>query len=280
MSTEKEAHPSSLYRGIGIDGCPAGWIAVVIEASAEATEFQKIHSAVYPAITDLWADLKPNPDYDHVLIDIPIGLPEGAAGQLNTIEDRQCDRDCRKLLPKSRKSSVFPVPVRQALRAENPSAANFSITGRKLSRQSIHILPKISEVDDFIAQRLKEQLPVAGLIEESHPELVFLHLNRDTEEAPLHRKKQLEGQRERLRILQGSGFSQTQMELQFALFLRKHVAKDDLLDAAALAVAAHRIASQTATPQYVTKGSDAQYDYEGNVQMNIVYVRSWQAPGI
>ncbi|MCQ4088363.1 DUF429 domain-containing protein [Saccharibacillus sp. JS10] len=280
MSKEKEAHPSPLYRGIGIDGCPAGWIAALIEASAEATEFQRIRSAVYPTITDLWADLNPNPDYDHVLIDIPIGLPEGIAGKLNSVEDRKCDRDCRKLLPKSRKSSVFPVPVRQALRAEDPSAINFSVTGRKLSRQSIHILPKISEVDDFIAQRLKRQLPVAGFIEESHPELVFLNLNTGIEEVPLYRKKEAEGQRERLRILQASGLSQTQMEQQFTLFLRKHVAKDDLLDAAALAVAAHRIASNSAEPRYVTKSSETQYDYEGSVQMNIVYVRSWQAPGI
>lgn len=260
-----------IYRGIGIDGCPGGWVAVVIEGTPDTEQLRSPYAAVYAALSDLWRDLSPNERHDRVLIDIPIGLPEGKAGVSNTVEDRNCDRDCRKLLPKRRKSSVFPVPARQALDAEDPSGANAAATGRKLSRQTINILPKIRETDDFLAARLRQGLPVAGFIEESHPELVFLRLNAKPEEAPVHGKKEAQGQLERLEILHEAGLPRTETEKWFALFARKQTSKDDLLDAAALAVAAHRILSGRTTARYVTGNERRQFDYDGRLEMNIVY---------
>ncbi|MEJ8303411.1 DUF429 domain-containing protein [Saccharibacillus sacchari] len=267
----KQQTSDVIYRGIGVDGCPGGWIAVVIEGMPGTEQLRSPYVAVYPNLSELWRYLSPNAQLDRVLIDIPIGLPEGNAGVLNEVEDRNCDRDCRKLLPKRRKSSVFPVPARQALDAEDPSAANAAATGRKLSRQTLNILPKIRETDDFLAARLRQDLPVAGFIEESHPELAFLRLNAKLDEAPLHGKKEAEGQLERLDILHEAGVSRAEIEKGFDLFSRKQMAKDDLLDAAALAVMAHRIVSGRTSAKYVTRNERRQFDYDGRLEMNIVY---------
>ncbi|WP_051507359.1 DUF429 domain-containing protein [Saccharibacillus sacchari] len=265
-------YSDAVYRGIGIDSCPGGWAAVVLEALPEEGRLQICQAAVYPTLSALWEDLSPNPLSDRILIDIPIGLAEGANGVQNRVADRNCDRDCRKLLPKRRKSSVFPVPARQALHAEDPSSANAQATGRKLSRQTINILPKIRETDDFLAARLNKGLPVSGFIEESHPELVFLRLNDNADEAPLYGKKEAEGQRERSGILHRAGLPNAETEKLFTLFARKQAAKDDLLDAAALAVAAYRIVSGRSPVKHVTEGERRQFDYEGRLEMNIVYV--------
>jgi predicted RNase H-like nuclease len=82
---------------VGIDGCKAGWFAVII-SSRQSWAFN-----VYDDITQLWNKLK---DAELLLIDIPIGLLEdGEAG-------RTCDIMARKILGRPRASSVFPPPVR------------------------------------------------------------------------------------------------------------------------------------------------------------------------
>lgn len=270
------ARPARRYRGIGVDGCPGGWIAVVLEESgkpyAQTSGQPKLTAAVYPDISSLWEALEPLASRDLVLIDMPIGLPEGADGIRNRVEDRNCDRDCRKLLPKRRKSSVFPVPARQALRSSDPSAANAAATRRKLSSQSLNILPKIRELDDFIAKRLKTEaydtfaLPLA----ESHPEVAFMRLNAG--EAPLEGKKTAEGLAERFAILEQAGIEQAELERLTTLFPRKQAARDDLLDAAALAISALRIVSGRSPARYVTEDGRRQFDYDGRLEMNIVYI--------
>ncbi|OWA33442.1 hypothetical protein B9G55_22520 [Saccharibacillus sp. O16] len=285
---------SDSYRGIGVDGCPGGWAAVVIEgtkkiglsgtgcgngqaraAHSDASECEwaeaetvRVTSAVYPNIASLWSALQPDPAHDLLLIDMPIGLPEGADGLRNSVCDRRCDRDCRKLLPRSRKSSVFPVPARQALRAASPSAANQAVTGRKLSCQSLNLLPKIRELDDFIAARLAGGDPLPLL--ESHPEVAFLRLNG--EQAPLHGKKTAEGLAERLDILEQTGIDRMTLKQLLEHFPRKQAARDDLLDAAALALTAQRIRSGRSPARYVTEGTQRQFDYSGRLEMNIVYI--------
>ncbi|NGZ77002.1 DUF429 domain-containing protein [Saccharibacillus alkalitolerans] len=257
-------------RGIGIDGCPGGWAVVSVESAGGDTEVLTLNTAVHPDISSLWAALEPNPALDRMLIDMPIGLAEGADGVRNRAADRHCDRDCRKLLPPRRKSSVFPVPARQALYADGPSAANLAAIGRKLSRQSLNILPKIRELDEFVAEALESGLPVPAVLAECHPELCFLRLNGG--EAPPHGKKEAEGLSERLGILAEAGIPREQLERLLDLFPRKQAARDDLLDAAALALTAYRISSGQSPARYVTEGERRQYDYGGRLEMNIVYV--------
>lgn len=268
-----DARSTRIRRGIGVDGCPGGWIVIIIqEHQAEAIPKFEITTAIYPDIRSLWDALKPHPVDDLVLIDMPIGLPEGKDGIRNQVEDRHCDRDCRKLLPRRRKSSVFPVPARQSLNSDDPSATNAIATGRKLSSQSLNILPKIRELDDFIASTLEKEpdseaiLPLA----ESHPEVAFMRLNE--REAPLYGKKTAEGLNERIDILEHAGIGRTELHRLLNLFPRKQAARDDLLDAAALAVIAQRIVSGHSPVKYVTEGERRQYDYNGRIAMNIVYI--------
>ncbi|OWR29908.1 hypothetical protein CDO73_12560 [Saccharibacillus sp. O23] len=266
--------PARGYRGIGVDGCPGGWIAVVLEESGnpQTGGRPELTAGVYPDISSLWEALKPLASRDLVLIDMPIGLPEGADGIRNRVEDRNCDRDCRKLLPKRRKSSVFPVPARQALRSDDPSAANAAATERKLSSQSLNILPKIRELDDFIAQHLtpEESGAFALPLAESHPEVAFMRLNAG--EAPLHGKKTAEGLAERFAILEQAGIKQAESERLTTLFPRKQAACDDLLDAAALAISALRIVSGRSPARRVTEDGRRQFDYDGRLEMNIVHL--------
>src|SRR5262245_48882967 len=94
--------PKSVERGVvvGVDGCPAGWVCLQVDLQSRITTIrivaklsELIHSEPLPQL---------------IAIDIPIGLPLSGA--------RACDVVARRLLG-PRRSSVFPAPVRAALRA-------------------------------------------------------------------------------------------------------------------------------------------------------------------
>jgi predicted RNase H-like nuclease len=88
-------------RHIRVDGCKAGWIAV----SKDEGEL------TYRIATTASELLRAFPDAERVLIDVPIGLP------WRNEPIRPCDRLARSILG-DRRSSVFPVPCRTAVRAE------------------------------------------------------------------------------------------------------------------------------------------------------------------
>ncbi|REE86134.1 putative RNase H-like nuclease [Paenibacillus taihuensis] len=252
-------------RGIGIDGCRSGWAAVVIEDSLETAKL-----VLAANITGLWSQLQPSSrEDDLVFIDMPIGLPEGEHGNNNTHSARRSDADCRKLLPAKRKSSVFNTPTRQATYSDTPSETNFAIVQKKLSKQSENIIPKIREVDLFIQANLQKggnQQPIE-LIEESHPELNFQRFNANTPLA--HNKKTKEGIAERVEILQHAGIPASAIESMLDGARANAVAKDDILDAAVLALAAYSIASGIRTKLKVSPSE--QYDHAGVLEMNISY---------
>ena len=59
-------------KGIGVDGCPAGWVmATVMNGAAEPVE-------VYASISELYAAAKSKASV--ILLDMPIGLSEGNVG--------------------------------------------------------------------------------------------------------------------------------------------------------------------------------------------------------
>ena len=90
---------------IGVDGCSSGWFSVGFDS------FGGYELKVFPAFSEL-VDYYRNAKL--VLIDIPIGLPEGSGG-------RECDAKARKVLG-DRRSSVFSAPTRQTVQkvAETP----------------------------------------------------------------------------------------------------------------------------------------------------------------
>ena len=142
-------------RHIGVDGCKAGWIAV----SKDGDEL------TYRIANTVCELLSAFPIAERVLIDVPIGLP------WRDEPIRPCDRLARSILG-DRRSSVFPVPCRTAVRAEALGVArelNRGELGRSLSEQSWGICRKIREVDDLLLGK-----PGPGAeVPEVHPEICF-----------------------------------------------------------------------------------------------------------
>jgi len=168
------------YKCVGVDGTKNGWIAVCIQGGIATVE-------MFASIGDLCAKYL---DADSVIIDIPIGLPESLA-------DTRPDSELRKRL-KSKASSVFSTPCRQAVYIEGKQGAkekNKNVLGKSLSEQSLAICGKIKEVDEF----LLENESWRNRLVESHPEYVFMALNAGT---PIYEKKRTkDGLGARLSIL-------------------------------------------------------------------------------
>lgn len=161
---------------------------------------------------------------NRIWIDIPAGLASATT-------KREVDRSLRRELgPKS--SSVFTPPIREALEAKTKAEAksiNKKITGKSLSEQTLNITPKIAELDQFIQNN-----PTADICE-SHPEYGFKILNHGKDLTT--KKGKPEGFEQRLNLLN------THLHKSRALIdsilraeRRKDVKKDDILDAACLAV--------------------------------------------
>jgi predicted RNase H-like nuclease len=203
---------------IGIDGCRGGWLYAAIRGRAI---IEIVFSESLPSICERL------PNATLFLVDIPIGLTQK--------QPRVCDVNARQFLKPQSGSCVFPPPCRQALRANSypeASAVNQAVTGKKISRQTWRILPKIREVDDF----LRTSPPSRKILRESHPEVCF----RAFTKKPLgFSKKTPEGILERLAILNPYLVDIERWVLQsFVRHRRIGVAIDDILDALVLAVTA------------------------------------------
>jgi predicted RNase H-like nuclease len=201
---------------VGVDGGKAGWVAIAIDARGN---FGHSVERSFGALVDSYhgASL--------ILVDIPIGLPDGP-------DERACDRSARKYLGKPRSSSVFPVPCRDALSAGDPTAANERATGRRLTLQTLAILDKIREVDAFLRSGDRRDR-----VRETHPEVCFCALNEGR--AMRHHKSSSEGIAEREAILRRvfPASSDVIGEL-LAAHPRRGLGHDDILDALVAAVTA------------------------------------------
>ena len=210
---------------IGVYGCPAGWFSVGFDRCG-GYEVEVFTS--FGELVDHYADAR------LVLVDIPIGLPEGP-------ERRECDSLARKLLGR-RGSSVFPSPTRQTVEhaAANPKdyrgalAVERRFAGKGISRQAFAISPKIAEVDAVMRSRDADASPG---IREVHPELCFWSLN---DRQPMRfSKKRSSGVAERLEVLEIlEPRSQEIYEGAGSEFRRKIVGRDDIVDALVAALAA------------------------------------------
>lgn len=202
-------------RFIGVDGCKGGWIGAVIEdRSLEVKRYDSILQLV-----------EAYPVFDGFLVDMAIGLQESA-------EDIRPDDAARKMLV-SRASTVFPVPARQAVYAdgkERQKKANIAVLGKSLAKQSIAIIPKIRELDEF----LNEHTEYKNVICESHPELCFARLKG---EVLISRKKEFPGFSERVHIL-SEYLGRENLEGLWNKAKELRCNPDDVIDAVCLAVAA------------------------------------------
>ncbi len=207
---------------VGVDGCKYGWF--FFQFGGQVPTF-----GVIPRLRVLLDSL---PDASVVLIDIPIGLREADDGA------RLCDAAARNVLKPTKASSVFPAPARQAVYAssyEQASALNKRVLGKKLSKQSWAITPKIREIDELLLGSPRAR----SMVREAHPEVCFWGMNG----APtLFSKKTRDGFKERLDVL--SARYPAAADVVAKAFLEHggfDAARDDILDALVAALCAERI---------------------------------------
>jgi predicted RNase H-like nuclease len=195
---------------VGVDIFRNGWVAVELVSGKVA----RAHVAEH--IGGIVAEFS---DSQVICIDIPIGLVAGGY--------RDCDKQARARLVGRAKSSVFPVAPREVVEIDDYAAAcerARALLGKALSKQSFGLHKRILEVDAVAAD---------PRIYEVHPELIFARFAGE----PLPSKKSWAGMKARLDVLAGVG-----IEIPSDLGVASAVPPDDILDAAASAVAAERIA--------------------------------------
>lgn len=210
----------------GVDGIKDGWIAAILREDG-STEVQTFHTFQSLVNTTLAT----------IVIDIPIGLPDYGA--------RACDQEARTCLGQSRRSSVFPAPIRSMLAAhdwEDACRIRWNREGKKCSKQVAAILHKIREVDSAMTGDLQKR------IREGHPEVSFFMMNHARPMA--YKKKTMLGKSERLALLVPF-FPDIENNLQFkprALWV-------DILDAYSCLWTAKRIASNKSKsiPQFIVR---------------------------
>lgn len=162
----------------GVDGCRAGWIAVLLRIG----DWNSARIMIAPTL-DRIVDVPEAPAI--IAVDMPIGLPDTIEGS-----GRVPDKLIRPLLGQ-RQSSVFAIPSRQAVHAfDYGEACRLSLATsnppRKVSRQGFAIFPKIREVDAL----LRSRPGLMNRVYEVHPELAFWALNGAH---ALHEPKKVKG---------------------------------------------------------------------------------------
>lgn len=233
MTRSDEIAPSDIWLA-GVDGCPAGWLAVFVRLHAEETRIR---------IVPTFADIAGAPEHPAIIaVDMPIGLPERAGRG-----GRAAENAVRPLLGQ-RQSSVFSVPSRGAIYAEDYAEARrialaTSDPPKSVAKQLFNISSKIREVD----QALRANDALQARIFEVHPELAFWRLNG---ERPLTEPKKVKsrchepGLDQRRRLLVAAGLPTAIV----GSTPPRGAGADDLLDALACAAIARRIHAGTARP--------------------------------
>jgi threonine dehydratase len=210
----------------GVDGCKAGWIAVIAELEARADP--RI------IIVSRFAELLALPEQPEMIaVDMPIGLPDQINGA-----GRGPEQAVRARLG-PRKSSVFSIPARTAVYAPDYAeacrlAALHSQPPKKISKQGYFLFPKIIEIDGL----LRATPSLCAQVREVHPELAFALMKG----APLTEPKKLKGavhlagMAERRALLHAQGWPESLVMAKAP----RGAGADDLLDAlACLTVARH-----------------------------------------
>ncbi|WP_422041377.1 DUF429 domain-containing protein [Roseibium sp.] len=217
----------------GVDGCKAGWVAVLRNLDDPAG----LRLEVFPSFAGILAC---DPILAIIAVDMPIGLPE-------TLDQtgRGPEKAARRHLGE-RQSSVFSVPSRAAVYETDyldacETAQKTSEPPRKVSKQCFYLFPKIREIDALMTPELEDR------VFEVHPELAFWRLNGGREMSLPKKVKSRanpDGLDQRRDLLVSKGLP--------AAFLDQKpprgCGRDDLLDAAANSLIAERCLGGIAKP--------------------------------
>jgi predicted RNase H-like nuclease len=233
-----------MVAAVGVDGCPAGWIAVWRQPDGI---FGRQIFGGFGLLAARFAGAV-------IAVDMPIGLPEctGHGG-------RGPEAVVRPLLGE-RQSSVFSIPSRAAVFAEDAAydtadawydrhrrasevARATSNPPRAISIQAFAIFPKICELDEL----LRSDACLRERVIESHPEVAFWRLNRGRAMATPKKVKgrvSEAGMAERRALLSEHGVAPAFL----VATPPRGAASDDLLDATAMLLIAERRLRGAARP--------------------------------
>ncbi len=196
---------------LGVDAAGKVWVGVELADGrfARALTFKRLRDVALAA-------------YEAVAIDIPLGLLDSGV--------READELCRKRVG-IRRGSVFMTLPRRVLMEDSHEAATAlhkHLTGKGCSRQSYGLRTRIFEADELN----DGSLPLF----EVHPELSFTMMAGGI--PPAFSKNSWHGQHERIRRLESVG-----IVVPSDAGAAGVVEADDILDAAAAAWSAQRIAA-------------------------------------
>ena len=198
-----------MTRVLGVDGCSGGWVAVALVDG----EFADARLATrFAELVD-----------DHATV-IAVDIPLGSTGPR-----RAADAAARRLLG-PRRASVFQPPPREVLDAPDHAAANAACRARHghgVSAQAWNLASKMLDAEPHWQA-------ASARIFEVHPELAFAAMRG----APLAQTKRTwSGLRDRTALLATAGIA-----IPDQLGPAGDAGADDVLDAAAVAWSAARIA--------------------------------------
>jgi predicted RNase H-like nuclease len=208
----------------GVDGCPDGWIAVWYDREGYAG------ARLYDEIAALWTEH--GDSAETVLVDVPIGLREASS------EKRPCDDAARQILSPDRHSSVFPVPVREAVHEDSYAEAKQvqeDRTDGSLGVQSWNIADNIAELDTFLRETAPEAV---GTVREAHPEVCFWALGGESAAEFSKTGQPAAAFWERIAILEAVDGAVVSNVRRAGTDLDAAVGNDDIVDAFALALTA------------------------------------------
>ena len=202
---------------LGVDGCRGGWVFFrLVNGKFESARFYR----------EFARGVDDSHDAVKIGVDIPIGYPHPPATQ------RLADCQAHAMVgPRWR--SVFPTPHPDLLEQPWEVARQMSCDrfGRGLSKQSYDLKKKIIQVAAVVA--------VDNRVYEVHPEVSFVELAGQHLE---YSKQTWNGHNVRRALLANHG-----IKIPNVLDDAKTVGADDILDAAAAAWSARRIAEGQAT---------------------------------
>ncbi len=220
-------------RVAGVDGCRAGWVAVI----RNLNDADDLSLQIFPDFADL---LTFAPILSIIAVDMPIGLPERVGP-----EGRGPEKAARRHLG-MRQSSVFAVPSRGAVyeddyRTACQTALETSEPPKKVSKQCFHLFPKIREVDILMTPELETR------VYEVHPELAFWRINGEREMSlpkKVRSRANPDGLDQRRDLLVSKGLPKAFLDQDPP----RRCGRDDLLDAAVNSLIAERILLGQAKP--------------------------------
>ncbi|MFB6127397.1 MAG: DUF429 domain-containing protein [Halolamina sp.] len=203
-----------------MDACSGGWVAAVVDGRTARVAFEpdRGFAATLAALAPL----------DRVLVDMPVGLPESGT--------RRCDDLARRVLG-TRHATVFTPPTRSVVEdraALDYEAARERNDGPTLSKQTWNIVPTVGEVDDALAVADGRAVVDGVPVRECHPEVALWALSGGFPLA--YSKHDRRGLVARRRVLADHlANAVAAYDRAVEATLRKHVGRDDVLDALALA---------------------------------------------